>query len=801
MNALQSNLLLTIALLLGSLTASAQDFTQTVRGQIIDRDTKVSLPGANVVIIGSDPLIGTTSDMDGYFRMENVPVGRISIEVTYLGYAPITMSNLSLGTGKELVLTIELEEQVITTKEVVITATQNKAEVLNEMASVSARTFSVEESQRFAGARNDVSRMAANFAGVNTANDAVNDIVIRGNSPTGLLWRYEGVDIPNPNHFGEGNNTGGPVSILNNNVLSNSDFFTGAFPSEYGNALSGVFDLRMRNGNNEKHEFVGQVGFNGFEFGAEGPLAKNSRGSYLVNYRYSTVGFMKTIGIDVGTGAAVPDFQDLSFKINLPTKNAGRFSLFGIGGMSSIEFLESTRDTTEDDGENFYAGADQDIYSRTRMGVIGLTHTYLFNNTTYSKITLSATGHVNENIVDSISTEDQTLLDYYGQEFVQRNYAAHILVNKKLNKRNNIRVGGFIKNLDFNLLDSVYVAGFDRFETLTDINGTTQLYQPYVMWKFKVNDELTFNTGVHYQYLALNGSDNIEPRLGLQWKVAPNQTISAAFGVHSQMAPINLYYSQTTLADGSVVLPNTDLDFTRSNHYVLGYDWNFSETKRLKVEAYYQQVYDAIIEASPSSYSLLNRSSFGAAPPDSLVNGGTGTNYGVELTLEQFMNKGFYYLTTLSLFESTYEGSDGIERNTAFNGNYVFNILGGKEFNLGQDNPNARFKKTLSIDGKVTMAGGARYTPVDIVESQIAGTTVYQDDVAFSEQFTDYFRADLRIGFKMLGKKADQEWALDIQNITNQENPLFQVVNVEQGTVQTANQLGLFPMLQYRVTF
>lgn len=185
---------------------------------------------------------------------------------------------------------------------------------------MSARQLSTDEAFRYAGTRSDPSRMAQNFAGVSGTNDGRNDIIIRGNSPVGVLWRMDGIDIPNPNHFSTLGATGGPVSILNINTLKNSDFLTSAFPAQYGNALAGVFDLKLRNGNNEKNEFIGQLGFNGFEFGAEGPLNKNSKASYLVNYRYSMVAALQSIGLNFGTGSATPYYQNSTFKINIPTK-------------------------------------------------------------------------------------------------------------------------------------------------------------------------------------------------------------------------------------------------------------------------------------------------------------------------------------------------------------------------------------------------------------------------------------------------------------------------------------------------
>jgi len=276
-------LLLIISLFAISAFAQNNEYKQTIRGTVIDKLTQTTLPGATVIILNTDPLLGTTSDMDGAFKIENIPLGRQSIQISFIGYNSRTISNLNLTAGRETVVIVELEEQVQKLDEVVISAKQPKDQAINEMATVSARSFTVEETERFAGSMGDPSRMAANYAGVSMTNDSRNDIIIRGNSPMGVLWRLDGVEIPNPNHFGAAGTTGGPVSMLNNNMLSNSDFFTSAFPAEYGNAMSGVFDLNMRSGNNQKREYVGQVGFNGFEFGAEGTFKKGGKGSYIAN--------------------------------------------------------------------------------------------------------------------------------------------------------------------------------------------------------------------------------------------------------------------------------------------------------------------------------------------------------------------------------------------------------------------------------------------------------------------------------------------------------------------------------------
>jgi len=777
----------------------SQNITQSVRGQIIEKQTQATLPGTTVVLLESNPVIATITDSNGYFLLETIPVGRISLQISYVGFNTIVLSNLNLMSGKEMVLNIEMEEKIQTMEEVVIVATK-KGETINKMASISTRTFSVEESQRYAGARNDISRMAANYAGVSTSNDALNDIVIRGNSPSGLLWRLEGVDIPNPNHFGQLGATGGPVSMINNNVLSNSDFMTGAFPAEYGNAYSGVFDLKMRNGNYEKHEFLGQVGFNGFEFGAEGPVSKKNNSSYLINYRYSTMGALQKMGISVGTGKAVPNYQDLTFKLNFPTKNIGKITIFGLGGISDINFLYSERDTTEED-ENVYAYENRDVLSKSKMGIIGLSHTYIMNSTTYSKLIFGASTMINENDVDSVSTVTNIPGPYVRMDLTDSRIFGNYYINKKINSHHNFRIGVNVKRIGMNLIDSVYNASYDRFITRIDNNDFTYLYEAFIQWQYKLTDNLIFNPGIHYQQLALNNSVSIEPRFGIKWNLSNTQSFGLAYGLHSICQPLSVYFKQVELPDLSSSRPNEDLDFTKSHHFVLGYNLQMNNNLRLKAEAYYQNIFQAVVEPNESAYSILNSNSFTRFTPDSLINGGSGTNYGIELTVERFMDRGFYYLITTSLYESKYKGSDGILRNTAFNGNYVVNALAGKEFELSSNKGDAKYKKVITLDGKITWAGGLRYTPVDIEASLENGQTELDQTRPFSKQFDDYIRPDIRIAFRLDGKRVSQELAFDIQNFINHKNPYMMTFNVETGKEEMIYQLGIFPMVQYRIVF
>ncbi len=775
--------------------------TQTVRGRIIDKISQYPLINASIVVLNTDPIIGTVADFDGYFELKNVPLGRQSFQVSYVGYDDALRLNILVSSGKELVLNFELEEQVVLVDEAVIQV-KDKAKTNNENVTVSGRTFSIEETQRYAGSRNDPARMAQNFAGVSAGNDQRNDIIVRGNSPLGVQYRLDGMIIPNPSHFGSLGTTGGPVSILNNNLLDNSDFMTGAFPSEYGNVLAGVFDLKMRNGNHDKYEFLGQIGFNGFELGAEGPLRKDSKGSFLVNYRYSTLGVFDLLGINFGT-EAVPQYQDLSFKLNLPTEKYGKFSIFGIGGLSYIELLSG-----EITKEDLFGNNSEDTRFQSNMGVVGINHLFFHNDKTFSKTSFTMTGvgndvQVDRPVFDTI-TKNYPKVRTYGNEFLQTKYSLNYTFNKKFSARNNIQSGVIFNYYVINYQDSTLIdfnGTFDQrnpyYLRLRDIKEGTLLTNAFMHWRHKFNNKLTMNLGVHGQHFGLNNEFSIEPRAGISYKINHKQKINFGTGLHSQIQPFQTYYTETEINRENAIFTRTNegLKFTKSIHAVAGYDWNFAKNMRFKAEAYYQYLFNVPVGEDNSTFSMLNvGTDFGIPNVDSLVNEGYGQNYGMEMTVEKFYSKGYYFLATASVFDSKYEAIDKKWRNTAFNGNYTLNALIGKEFRLSKQN-------IISLDFNLTTAGGKRYTPYDVEATIETGEVQYQENKMYTLQYNDYLRLDTRLAFKMDGKKVTQEWALDIQNTTNRKNVFTQSIDVKTGKTKINYQLGLFPVFQYRILF
>jgi len=774
-------------------TLRAQSLTQTIRGKVLDKQSKSPLPGARIQILDLQPAMGAISDEDGNFRLSLVPVGRRTLRVSYVGYREQIFADLVIGSAKEIIITAELEESLVQTEEIVITTEGDKEKAQNELAFISARSFNIDETQRYAGNRNDPARMASNFAGVSGADDARNDIIIRGNSPIGVLWRLEGVAIPNPNHFSGLGTTGGPVSMLNNNLLASSDFFTSAFPAEYGNATSGVFDLKMRPGNNEKHEFTGQIGFNGFEAMAEGPISKKNGSSYLASYRYSTLEVFQAIGISFGT-AALPQYQDFSFKLNFPNTKAGSFSIFGIAGISKIELLDK-----EQSSDDIFGGNGLDIYFGSRMGTAGINHVYFFGKKTYSHITFSVSREDNLSDIDTTDTRllkaDRIPSAWLREKTIQYRYTASAFVNHKFNARLSWKNGFIADIFDIDMRSRIQDAGIWR--TRRAFNGNTSMLQLYSQALYRLNEKLSATIGLHYQQLFLNQTAGIGPRAGISWKAHTRHQFNAGYGLHYQNQPIALYFLQTRLPDMTQIQTNRNLGLTQSQHVVVGYDFKVTKSIRFKWENYVQQLSKVPIEQRISGFSSLNLGAdFGLPDVDSLTNSGSGINYGTEFTLEKMFSNQYYFLTTLSIFESKYKGSDAIERNTAFNNQHVLNVLGGKEFKIGKSG-----NSVITSDIKCTWAGGRRYTPIDTISSRLSGETQFDLTEEWNRQFPDYFRLDMKVGYRINRPKTSQHFFIDIQNITNRKNYFSQSYDNLRQEIITTYQLGLFPVFNYRIEF
>ncbi|MFT4686848.1 MAG: hypothetical protein ACI94D_001809, partial [Neolewinella sp.] len=597
-----SRIILTL-IFLTALTVSA--FAQTIKGYLTDAQSEMPLIGATVELLTVEQQKGTITDIDGYFILTDIPPGRHVLRLSYLGYEPQTLPNILVTTGKDVILNPGLEESVNELAAITVTAKTNPGESINEMSTVSSRTFTAESVNRFAGGRADVSRMASNLAGVATSNDSRNDIVIRGNSPAGLLWQLEGIPIPSPNHFSTLGTTGGPVSALNPNMLANSDFATSAFAAEYGNALSGVFDLSLRKGNRDRYEFMGQLGtFSGLEAMAEGPL-NNKKGSFVVSFRNSFVGFADALGIPLGTNAT-PDYRDLTFNIDFGNGKAGKFSVFGIGGTSNIDFLGSETDSTD-----LFANPGENAYANSSFGVLGLRHNIITGENTYVRTVISGSTQGGEFQVYDLDEDggDGLLKTDVNDQSIR--YSLKSYLNSKLSNRLTVRTGIQFEATGLTTVvddrdgrpdrDGDGVRDLDR---VRDFDGSFGLYQAFGQARYRLGEKTTLNAGLHAQYFSLTEAFALEPRLGLRFKATEKLSLTAGYGLHSQTPalPVFFYRDLTTGAPDA----NQNLDYMKANHFVVGADLAFAPNWRLKTEVYYQSLFNIPVDNFSSTFSILN---------------------------------------------------------------------------------------------------------------------------------------------------------------------------------------------------
>ena len=757
---------------------------QIIRGWVQDQDIRTPVAFATLKLIGKDTIY-TVADSAGLFRTPPIATGRYTLLISSVGYKTRQLSNLLVESGKELVLTIELEEDITGETAVVLRSGPNKALPLNQLATVSARMFSVEETRRFAAGINDPSRIAVAFPGVAASGDG-NALIIRGNAPNGLLWRMEGIDIPNPNHFSRVGTSGGGISILSAQLLANSDFMTGAFPAEYGNALSGVFDIRLRRGNSQQREHTFSISTIGIDAATEGYFKKGKESSYLINYRYGFLTLMQQLGLNVGDEPTA--FQDLSFIVSIPSRRLGKLTLFGFGGKSRQKdpaFSDSLRWTQQ-------PGNRSGNLDQSNTGAMGLTHEITLGRKTLLQQVLSLNGFQYREDDFNYAQINGTLIYTRKNKFKEHDLNFRSTITHKLNTRHLLKWGlyGSFKNFDLHQREMASNLLRDKIK----VNGKTLLTSYFWQWKWTPVNRLHLLAGLHGQLLSLNKSSSIEPRLGLRYQAATGRYLTLGLGWHSQMQPLGNYYARIR-SGNDTIQPNLSLGFSKANHIVFGYSIQFAPNWNLKTELYYQWLYKIPVTAgSKTNYSVLNLEDDYSI--SALANQGKGRNIGLELTLERWWNDQFYLLGTLSLYQSTYKGSDSVWRNTRFNANRSLTLVTGREWKLRGKKP-----ATFSTDIKVLSTGGQRVTPINLPVSVAQNRTVLYASRIYEEKLADFFRIDLQFEWRIQYKLHTISIIGGVQNLTNKKNYYNHYYNAATKQVAFNSLQGIIPVIGCKMDF
>jgi hypothetical protein len=768
---------------------------QTIKGKVLDKESHAPLANATIIVVNGTAQ-GAVTDSNGLFSLK-IPVGRQSLLCSFVGYENYVATDIMVISGKETLLTIEMQESGKKMQEVTVSTSERRNRPLNAMATVSAYRLTQEDASRYAGGYNDPARMASAIAGVTSGGGGRNDMIIRGNPPAGLLWKLEGIEIPNPNHFTQGQgDAGGVFCIVAADMLGDFDFFTGAFPAEYGNATSGILDLNLRKGNADKMEYALQAGMIGTQLSVEGPINKKNKSSFLFNYRYGNFQFLNKAGIiDLDDNQKPPKFQDINFHVNLPTQKAGSFSIFGIGGISTTGNY-SVKDSL---AWRMRPNLRNDETEYHQMGVLGLKHTLLLpNKKTYLKsilaFTYQADRYTDADLDDSyhLVPNDSNRYSYPAIRFTTS-------INHKFNAASVIRAGFIYNQLFFTIYGQQLYPRNSGYHTYVDERGNTASMEGFLQWKYRLLRSLDINAGIHVTNFLLNHSYTIEPRFSATWRTGSKSSLNYGFGLHSRIEPISLYFAKIKGPGGTITQPNRNLQLTKAMHHVLGYNISLSKYLRIKAEAYYQYLYDVpVIDNPASTFSLIN--SLHRVGDSAYVNKGKGYNKGIELTFEKFFSDNYYFLLTGTLFDSKYKPANGVTYNTRFNTKHQYSFLAGKDFKTGRSKQNI-----FSMNVKAVVHGGFRYSPAQLRTDNNGRKYFYFPiEETYKMQTPTYVRVDA--GFKFRKNNPRYSWivSLDVQNVSNRQNILDYESLLDFNNsilLDPETDMGIIPILNLKIEF
>lgn len=752
---------------------------QAVRGVVVDQALQSPVPYAQLLLQGPQWQRQTLSDSLGRFEFPAVPVGRYRLQASSLGYLPYLRQELEVTSGKQLVLQLPLQPSERQMDEVVIVAPVDKDQTLNSMAVGGARLLSVEEASRYAGGFDDPARLASSFAGVATGMGN-NGMSVRGLPPRYMQWKLEGVEIPNPNHFAEVTALGGGGNTaLSSQLLANSDFFLAAFPAEYNNALSGVLDLYMRKGNQQQREHTFQLGALGMDVASEGPVGKGS--SYLFNYRLSTLTLLSPLLPPEAQGTS---FQDLSFKWHTDLPKGGQLSVWGLGLLDV-----SGQEAVANPSEWRYARDAEWQDAKQYMGALGLTHRQPINSRQVLQTVLSVNTSGLDFRTDRRQGEERLPLGDVQNRYL--NAVWRTTLQTRFGRRHLNKSGISLTRLGYDLQNQHAPLLGNPLQMLADEQGQAYLWSAFTTSSLQLHADWQLVLGLTAQRFSLNGASTLEPRLGLQWQMAPSHGFNLSYGAHSRLEPLNLYFSR----DAQGVYQNRSLGFTKAHHLGLGYHWRIGEHLRLKAEPYWEYLYEVPV-APGTAFSVLNLERDAWYVNRKLTADGKARTAGLDLTLERFLHRGWYYLLTASLFDVQYMGGDGIWRGSAYNKQWVVNALGGREWYVGREKRNK-----LAASLRLTAQGGNLTTPVDYRASELAKEVVYDESRPYAERLFPQLFVHLTVSYRLNRPNCAHEFALKAMNVTAQTEFQEYRYHLQQQRVVPFAEALVLPNVMYRIDF
>jgi len=764
----------------------AQTYKQNIVGKVLNKTTLQPIDDVTVTLLlnGIQTNFASTNDK-GDFVFNDVEVGRYDLSFSHIAFKSFTKPGIFVSVSRVTSVEVVMEQALQILESVEIKPQKSRGLPLNEMAAISAISIDVEDTRKLAGGLDDPIRAATNLPGVNS-NGSFSDnfISIRGNSPRALKYSIEGVELPNPTHFARIGSAGGTFTIFSLQLLDNSDFFIGAFPAEYGNAIGGVLDTRFRKGNNQKNEFSIQAGTLGLDFAAEGPLSANSKASYLFNARYAVVGLARLIGYPTQ-----PTYSDVSFLFNFPLSGNSNLKIFSISGTSDrLRTAVEDPSEWEEDIDRYELALNSQLYS------LGLAYTRLLPNEILVKFTTLG-AFTNQTDNKKYTLDDLSLINRQINEYKAFPFSAALSAKHQYNAALVNKTGVSFNYTTHNYMGQRYrfLAGIN--DTIVNSSGNSITAKGYTQWKYSLNKQLSFVPGVHLLYHNINNAWSIEPRFSVAYRINEKNKLAAAYGLHSQIEEYAIYKYQFSDLSGNNYFPNESLGLAKAHHFILGYETVISLNHRLSIEGYFQNLYHVPVEKG-GTFSTINLSELDELR--TLTNDGSGRNIGIDLGFERYSDKGLYYMLNASWINSKYKVEQQDWRSTEFDFGYNIKFLLGREYTIGEKKNR---RNVFSWNSTVSFIGGTPYTPIDLEQSALIQETVFDETLAFTAREEGLIVWDFTTIYRTNKKSRSAYWALQIKNLLSSANAVYREYDTVTGEEVIVPSSSFFPVLSYGLEF
>lgn len=752
-------------LLFGLLLATSMTLAQSagqIVGKVFDKITKQPIPGVNILVV--DTQFGAASDLNGNYEISNVPIGNYQLRASAIGYSTITRVDVIVNSARPAQVNFELSETILELEDVTVTSDLFETEP-TEVSSI--KKFSYEEIRRSPGGFEDVVRALSVLPGVAQQSSGRNDLVVRGGAPSENLYIVDGFVFPTINHFGNQGATGGPLSFVNLDFVEDVSFSTGGFSSLYGDKLSSVLNIDLRNGRNDRLGGKATISASQFGLNLEGPTGDQS--DFIFSIRRSYLDFIfNAAGFNF-----VPEYYDLLGKYNFNIDNSNRFSFLFIGALDRVKFNNNDEEDIFDNAR--ILGSDQNQY------VTGINYDHLFGK---GILSFSAS----RSYINFESFQNDTLLNpIFKNNSKETEHELKGELVYKLSSNAELNAGASAKFINFDadvLFPNNFVTTFG--DTLTQNNLVTNenftKLGAYLQYSNVFFNRLRFNLGGRVDYFdAIENQVYVSPRFSAAYNFNNLTSLNFSTGIYYQ------FPSYIWLLAG-----NRNLDAIRVNQYVLGLSHRLSENIRIKLEGFYKDYQDyptstlrpyLVLANTGAGYggSEDNFESFGLEP---LISEGYGRARGVEFSVQKrSTGQGLYGLLSATYSQSDFTSLDGIERPSTYEQELIFNVSGGYIFNAEWE-----------VSFKFRYASGRPSTPYNFDGTQTLSNYL-------TETLPPIHALDLRV---------DKRWDLgglslitylDIQNIYNRSNIQNIRWDYKEMKVDDTSSIGILPSIGISLEF